>query len=48
MHQIEELFKLPVGLMGLENDIPDTPTARQTTITLTNAVRMINLVNAKV
>jgi len=47
--------------MGLENDIPDTPTARQTTITLTNAarqastttrvsadaVRMINLLNAK-
>ena len=25
--------------MGLENDIPDTPTARQTTITLTNAAR---------
>ena len=34
--------------MGLENDIQDTPTARQTTIPLTNALRMINLVNAKV
>jgi len=47
--------------MGLENDIPDTPTARQTTITLASvahqaskttrvsadAVRMINLLNAK-
>jgi len=47
--------------MGLENDIPDTPTTRQTTITLANvarqastttrvsadAVRMINLLNAK-
>jgi len=48
--------------MSVENDIPDTPTARQTTITLANAtcqastttrisadaVRMINLLNAKV
>ena len=48
-------------LMDLENDIPDTPTARQPTITLANvapqasttahvsadAVRMINLLNAK-
>jgi len=48
--------------MGLENDIPDTLTARQTTITLANvvhqastttrvssdALRMINLLNAKV
>jgi len=48
--------------MGLEKDIQDTPTARQTTITLANAacqastntrvsadaVRMINLLNAKV
>jgi len=48
--------------MSLENDISDTPTARQTTITLANAacqastntrvsanaVRMINLLNAKV
>jgi len=34
--------------MGMENNIPDTPTARQTTITLANAVRMINLLNAKV
>jgi len=25
--------------MGLENDFPDTPTARQTTITLANATR---------
>jgi len=25
--------------MGLENDIPDTPTTRQTTITLANAAR---------
>jgi len=25
--------------MGLENDIPDTPTARQTTITLANVAR---------
>jgi len=49
-------------LMGLENDIPDTPTAGQTTITLANAacrastttrvsadaVRILNLLNAKV
>jgi len=34
--------------MGLENDIPNTPYARQTTITLANAVRMINLLNVKV
>jgi len=47
--------------MDMDNDIPDTPTARQTTITLANAacqvstttrvsanaVRMINLLNAK-
>jgi len=26
-------------LMGLENDIPDTPTARQTTITSANVAR---------
>ena len=34
--------------MGLENDIPDTPTVRQTTITLANAIRIIDLLNAKV
>jgi len=48
--------------MGMENDIPDTSTAKQNTITLANAacqvstttrvsanaVRMINLLNAKV
>jgi len=28
--------------MGLENDIPDTLTARQTTITLTNAARRVS------
>ena len=32
-------------LMDLENDIPDTPTARQTTITLANAAHQASTTN---
>ena len=34
--------------MGLENDIPDTPSATQTTIKLADALRIISILNAKV